>query len=76
MQSFNTNIDYGISAPGNERDAVYGLNDTDKRFIFHLMATDQIPGSRRFDAQMTVNTATQNTYVILALEFQKRFSNE
>ena len=76
MQSFNTNIDYGISAPGNEREVVYGLNDTDKRFIFHLMATDKIPGSRRFDTQMTVNTATQNTYVILAPEFQKHYSNE
>ena len=39
------------------------------------MATVQLPGSKRFDAQMTVHTETQNTDVRLALEFNF-FSNE
>ena len=30
-------IDRGISAPGYGREVVYGLNTTDKRFIFQLM---------------------------------------
>ena len=34
------------------------------------MDTFQTPGSKGFDAQMIVHTATQNTGVSLALEFQ------
>ena len=40
------------------------------------MENFQIPGSKLFDAQMEVQTATQNTDVILALEFQNHLSNE
>ena len=35
----------------------------------------KIPGSERFDTKMSVHTATQNTEAVLALEFQKHFSN-
>ena len=37
-QSFNVTIDRGISAPEHGREAVYGLNYTDKRFIYHLVS--------------------------------------
>ena len=37
------------------------------------MANFQLPGRKRFDTQMAVHTATQNTDVILALLFQNNF---
>ena len=40
------------------------------------MTTVKLPGSKRFYTQMEVQTATKNTDVSLALEFQKHFSNE
>ena len=60
-----------ISALGHGREVVDGLNATDESFIFHLMATVQLPGNKRFDKKMKVQTATQNTDVSLAQEFQK-----
>ena len=45
-------------------------------FILHLMANLQLPGSKQFDTQMSVNTETQNTDVSLEQEFQKHSSNE
>ena len=38
-----------------------------------MMATVQLPGSERFDIQMAVHTATQNSDVSLAQEFQKTY---
>ena len=72
LKSYNIIIDRGISAPGHGRDIVDGLYSKDKRLIFHMVATFQLPGSKRFDTQMEVHTATQNTDVILALEFQNK----
>ena len=40
------------------------------------MTTTQLLCSQRFDTQMEVHTATQNTNVSLAQEFQKYLSNE
>ena len=36
-QAYNIIIDHGISAPVHGREMFYGLNSTDKRFIFKLM---------------------------------------
>ena len=72
---FNIIIDRGISAPVHVREVVYGLNTAYKRFIFHLMSTVQLSGSERFDTQKSVQTATKNTHMSLAQEFQKHLSN-
>ena len=72
MQAFNIIIDHGISSPGHDRKIVYGLNDTYKRFILHLMSTVQLPDIERFDTQMVVKTATQNSNVSLTQELQKK----
>ena len=40
------------------------------------MAPVQIPGSKRFDTQMEMQRATQNTDVSLAMEFQNNLVNE
>ena len=65
-QPYNMIIDSDISAPGPGAEVVDGLNATDERFIFHLMANVQLPGGKRFDTQMSVHTETQNTDVSLA----------
>ena len=75
-QYHNIIIDRGISAPGHGSKVVDGMNATDTMLIFHLMATVQLTDSKRFDTQIAVHTAAQNTDVSLALEFQKHFSNE
>ena len=36
-------IDRGISAPGHGKEVVDGLNDVDKRYIYHLMSKVQLP---------------------------------
>ena len=71
LQLFNIIIYHGISASGNDIDIVYGLNCTEKRFISHLMATVQLPGSERFDTKMVVQMATKNYDISLALELEK-----
>ena len=53
-----------------------GLNATDIRFIFHLMSTFQLLGSKWFDTQTEVHTESQNTHVSLAMEFQNNLVNE
>ena len=63
-------IDRGISAPGHGKEVVDGLNDVDKRYIYHLMSKVQLPGSIRFDSQIKMHTGTENKYVSLAKEFK------
>ena len=57
------------------QEVVYDLNATEKRFIFQLMATVQLPFIEQFYTQMAVHTSTQNTYASLAQEFQNHLSN-
>ena len=47
---FNIIIDRGISDPGHGNEVVDGLNSIDKRPIFHLINTLQMPGNWRFDS--------------------------
>ena len=48
-QTYSIIIDRGISAPGNGKEEVDGLNAVDKRYIYQLMSKVQLPGSVRFD---------------------------
>ena len=59
-------IDQGISTPGNGNDVVDGLYAVDKRYIYQLMSTVQIPGSNRFDSQMQMHTVNQKYDVSLS----------
>ena len=45
-------IDRGISAPGHDKEVVDGLNAVYKLYIYQLISTVQIPGSKIFDSQM------------------------
>ena len=49
----------GIGSPDNGKEVVDGLNAFDKRYIYHLMPTVQLPGSKIFDSQIQMHTGTQ-----------------
>ena len=69
-------IDRGISAPGNDKEVVQGLNAVDKRYIYKLMSNVQLPGSKIFDSQMKINTGNQKEDLSLAKEFQHHMTKE
>ena len=52
------------------------MNATNKIPTFHLTATLQLPGSKRFDTKMGFHTETQDTDVSLALEFKNNLANK
>ena len=58
-QCYSIIIDRGISAPGHGKEVVDGLNTVDKRYIYQLMSTVQLPGSIRFDSQIQMHTGTK-----------------
>ena len=69
-QCYSIIIDRGISSPGHGKEVVDGINDVDKRYIYQLMSTVQLPGSNRFDSQIQIHTGTQKYGVSLAKESQ------
>ena len=69
-QCYSIIIDRGISAPGNSKEVVDGINDVDKRYIYQLMSTVQLPGSNRFYSHMQMHTGNKKDDVSLANEFQ------
>ena len=65
-QDFYVIIDRGISAPGNGRELVYGLNSIRILFLFELISTVQLPGAKGYDTQMFMHTGTRASDVSLA----------
>ena len=49
-QCYSVLIDQGISAPGNGKDMVDGLNYIDKRYIYILMSNVQLLVSKTFNS--------------------------
>ena len=76
FQCYSIIIDLGISASGNGKEVIYGLNDVDKRYIYQLISTVQLPGSKIFDSQMQMHTSDQQYDVILCKEFQVHLTTE
>ena len=74
-QDFYGIIERGIIASVHGREVVDGLNTLDKRFIFQLMSTVQLPGEKRYYTQMVMHTGTHTYDVSLAREFRKHLSN-
>ena len=76
-QCYSVIIDRGISAPGNVKEVVDGINDVDKRYIYinwcplfnFLDQTDLIP---RYKWKL----ATENMMRSLAKEFQQHLTKE
>ena len=75
-QCYSIIIDRGISAPGHGKEVVYLINDIDKRYIYQLMSTVQLPGSIRFDSQIQIHTVTEKYDVGLAKEFQEHLTKK
>ena len=63
-------IDQGISAPGHGKEVVDGLNDVYKCYMYPLMSTVQLPGSKIFDSQIQMHTGPQKYDVRLSKKFQ------
>ena len=62
-QCYSIITDRGICAPEHGKEVVDGLNDADKRFIYRLMSTFQLPGQVRFDSQIKMHTGTEKVDV-------------
>ena len=73
---YSIKIDRGISAPGHGKEVVDGLNAVDKRYIYQLIYTVQLPGSNIFHSYMKTHTGNQNNDVSLAKEFQHYLKKE
>ena len=54
-QCYSVIIDRGISASGNGKEVVDGINAVDKGYIYQLMSNVQLPGSNIFDSQMKIH---------------------
>ena len=75
-QTFSFIIDRNNCAPGHGREVVDGINFIEKRFLFKLISTVQIPGEKGYDTKMVIHTGIRTSDVSLASEFQKHLSTE
>ena len=66
----------GISEPGHGKEVIYGLNYVDKRYIYQLIFTVQLPGSNIFDSQMQMNSDIQKYDVSLSKELQQHLTKK
>ena len=65
-QCYSIIIDRGISAPGYGKEVVDVPNAVDKRYIYQLISTVELPGSKIFNSQMKMRTGNQKYNVSLA----------
>ena len=65
-QCYSVIIDRGISAPGHGKEVVNRLNAVHMRYIYLLMSTVQLPGSKLFHSQIKIHTGTEEKDVSLA----------
>ena len=75
-QCYSIIVDQGISAPGNGKEVVDGLNSVDKRYIYQLMSTFQLHVLIRFDSQIKIHTGTHKDDVSLAKEFPEHLTKK
>ena len=70
-QWYSILIGQGISEPGHIKKVVDVPNGVYKRYIYQMMSTVQLTGSKIFDSQIHIHTGTQNNNVSLDKEFQE-----
>ena len=63
---------WGISAPGHGKEVVGGLNTIGKRYMYQLISTVQLPGSKTFDSQVLMHYCTHKKDFSLAKKFQTK----
>ena len=59
-QCYSVIIDRGISAYGNGKEVVGGINSIVKQCIYQWMSNVKLTGSKIFDSQVIMNYFTQN----------------
>ena len=59
-------FDRVISEPGHGKEVVGGLNAIDKLYIYKLMSTVQLPGSKTFEKNILMHSFTPKKDVSLA----------
>ena len=74
-QAYSVIIDRGVSEPGYRREVVDGINATENIFLFQLMETVQLWGSKIYDTQMVINSPTSTDDISLDLELPKHLYN-
>ena len=65
-----------MSAPGNIKEVVDEINAVDRRYIYQLISTIQLHGSKIFDSQIQMHIGTPKDDVILDKKFQHRLTKE
>ena len=68
-QTYYVIIDHDSISPGNGREVLDGLNDTKKQFLFQLITTLKLPGSKGYGTQRVMYSSTYTADVSLAQEF-------
>ena len=58
-QSHSIIFDWAISAPEHGKEVVDGINSVDKRYMYKLRSTVQLPGSKIFEKQIIIHSCTQ-----------------
>ena len=66
LQSYFVLIESVVSAPVHVGELLYGLNNTEKRFLFQLMETVKLPVSKGFDTNMLIHSVSHNYDASLA----------
>ena len=74
-QAFYVIINHGIIAPVNVRKVAYGINVTEKRFLFQLISTVKLPGKKGYDTQTPIKYGIRTFNVSLSQELKKHLSN-
>ena len=69
-------IPTSLSEPGHGKDVVDGFNAIDKRYIYQLISTVKLTGSKTFDSHILMHSCEPKKDVSLAKEFQKHLSKD
>ena len=64
-QRYSIIFDQGISASGHGKEVVDGLNDISKLYMYQLISTVYLPGSKVFDEQIPMHSCTPEKDVSL-----------
>ena len=69
-------FDWGISAPGHDKEVVDGITAIDKRYMYKLISTVQLTVSKIFEKSILMHSCTPKKDASLAKEFQKHLSKD
>ena len=75
-QHHSIKFDWVISAHGNGKEVVNVINAIDKQYLYKLMSTVQLPGSKTFYSQIIIHSCTHKKDASLAKQFQKHLYKE